>query len=270
MKNHLDETYNMLFHYWDDAQFNVQVQHLDFFLSSTFWSLYLNMPNNRTKFTTIFEKIVKKYDRLLFALPITTRSPSTHKFSDEFDATFEDGFNPLAFYFYTAPYESYTKSVTWDCGKAELKIYWDLARYMSDLGKTDKILRIVHALGQMISIYPQEGYSALENLAEFHHPTIKKGLIRIFKENYLRYGNITKDVLENPSYHFEPSDIEEIIYNSEFFLENRTMEQLHWGRLFYNLEQFFNISVSERFLSNVLCAQSCVGFLCAFINSFLT
>ena len=90
----------------------------------------------------------------------------------------------------------------------------------------------------------------------------------IFKENYLRYSKLTKKELEKSLYRFDADDIDEIIYNSDFLLENRTMEQLHWGRLFYNLEQMVKIDVSEAFLSNILQTHSCVAFLRNFIKSF--
>ncbi len=269
MKNQPMDTYNMLLHFWDNIDFKVQPQHLDFYLSSTFWSLYLSAPNNRTKFVKLFENIVEKYDRILFLFPETERRSSILKFSQEFEKTFEDGFNPIAFFFYTAPYQSITKQVNWDCGKTELKVYWELAEHMDNLGKYDDILRIVHALGQMISIFPEEGYSALQNMTKYNHPIIRKGLIRIFKENYLRYREITKREMEKSIYHFNEDDLDEIIYNSDFLLENRTMEQLHWGRLFYNLEQLFQIDVSEVFLSHLLQSQSCLEFLRDFINYFI-
>lgn len=266
MKNQPEKTYNMLFHFWDNIDFDVQPQHLDFYLSCMFWSLYVCAPNDQTKFSIIFEKIIEKYERILFVFPTTKRRSSLLKFSQEFDVTFEDGFNPIAFYFYTAPYKSITKQTDWDYGRNDLKIYWDLAKYMSSLGKYDDILRIVHALGQMISIFPKEGYSALQNIAEFDHPIIKKGLIRIFKENYLRYSEITKKEMTKEIYHFNADDINEIIYNSDFLLENRTMEQLHWGRLFYNMEQLFHVDMSNSFLSNFLQSKSCVEFLRNFIK----
>lgn len=267
MKNSPGETYNMLYSFWDNINFDVQVQHLDFFLSSVFWSLYLCMPCDRKRFVVIFEKLVEKYERILFMLPIIERISTLHKFSEEFDQIFEDGFNPMAFYFYTAPYESLTTDANWDNGKSDLYIYWNLAECMSNLGKYDDILRIVHALGQMISIYPKEGYDALENLTGFEQPIIKKGIIRIFKENYLRYSNITNEALERSVYNFSSNDIDEIIYNSDFLLENRTMEQLHWGRLFYNLEQLTNINIAETFLLKILNSSSCSGFLYDFIKS---
>lgn len=269
MKNQPFETYNMLYHFWDNIKFDVQAQHLDFFLSSAFWSLYVNEPEDRKKFVKLFENVVERYERILFMFPTTTRRSSIHKFSEEFEITFEDGFNPTAFYFYTAPYSKLVERIEWNHGNNELKEYWDLAKRMSDLGKYDDILRIVHALGQMISIYPEEGYSALENLTGFEHPIIKKGLIRIFKENYLRYSQITKKEMKKDIYHFNSSDIDEIIFNSDFLLENRTMEQLHWGRLFYNLEQLMHIDISALFLTNIMQAQSCLGFLCDIINVFI-
>ena len=269
MKNQPCETYNMLLHFWDNEQLDVKAEHLDFFLSSAFWALYVNEARNRKKFVTLFEKVVKKFERILFMFPSTERNASLLKFSEEFDRMFEDGFNPIAFYFYTAPYESLAEFKDWNNGQIDLKIYWDFAECLSDLGKFDDILRIVHALGQMISIYPNEGFSALQNLVQFDRPIIKRGIIRIFKENYLRYSRITKDELQKSIYHFNSDDIDEIIYNSDFLLENRTMEQLHWGRAFYNLEQLTGIDVSEKFLSNVLQASSCSGFLRAFIKSLI-
>lgn len=268
MKNQPTETYNMLSHFWENIDFEVQPQHLDFYLSCTFWSLYLCTPNDRTKFVEIFEKTLEKYERILFMFPSTKRRSSILKFSQEFDITFEDGFNPIAFYFYTAPYKSISEQMDWDCGRTDLKVYWDLAKYMSTLGKYDDILRIVHALGQMISIFPEEGYSALQNITEFDHPVIKKGLIRIFKENYLRNSVITKREMVKSIYHFNADELDEIIYNSDFLLENRTMEQLHWGRLFYNMEQLFHIDMSETFLSIFLQSKSCLEFLRGFINLF--
>lgn len=270
MKNNADKTYNMLDSFWDNVQFPVFAQHLDFYLSSAFWSLYISIPYDRIMFVTLFKKIIDKYDLILFMLPTTERKASICKFEQEFEQRFEDGFNPLAFYFYTAPYESIANNQKWECGKKDLKIYWDLAINLADLGKYDDILRIVHALGQMISIYPMEGYSALENIAKFEHPIIKKGLVRIFKENYLRYGSITKEELEKSIFNFTSSEKEEIIYNFDFLLENRTMEQLHWGRLFYNLEQLFKVDVSEKFLSVALTATSCRRFLYDFIKNFLS
>ncbi len=263
-------TYDMLYHFWDDNPIDVQVQHLDFFLSSAFWSLYINEPNDREKFVELFEMIVEKYERILFMFPKKQRLSSLYKFSEEFERTFEDGFNPMAFYFYTAPYKSLTiPAYKWDNGKKDLKIYWDLVQCMSDLGKFDDTLRIIHALGQMISIYPEEGYSALENIIGFDQPIIKRGLVRIFKENYLRYSKLTKKELKKANYYFDVDDVEDIKYNPEFLLENRTLEQLHWGRLFYNLQQIMDINVSEVFLSNMLKSHSCSEFLCKTIKCIL-
>lgn len=50
--------------------------------------------------------------------PATERKSSLLKFSEEFDKVFEDGFNPIAFYFYTAPYKSRSSHSDWNNGKA--------------------------------------------------------------------------------------------------------------------------------------------------------
>lgn len=268
MHNHPDETYKMLYHYWDNIECDVPVQHLDFYLSSSFWSLYLSAPCDREKFVALFERLIAKYERTLFLFPKISRSTSIRKFTEEFDKTFEDGFNPIAIYFYTAPYKSLTSPEHyWNDGKEYLKVYWNLSQEMSDCGKYDKMLRIIHALGQMISIYPKEGYSALKNLSNFQEPIIRRGILRIFKENYLRYSKITKVELENPIYHFDSDDIDAIVYNTDFFLENRTLEQLHWSRLFYNLGHFLDINVPELFLSCILNSSSWSNFLQEFVKN---
>lgn len=268
MHNHPDKTYNMLYHYWDNIECDVPVQHFDFYLSSSFWSLYLSVPCDREKFTALFERLIAKYERTLFMFPAISRNASLRKFSEEFDKTFEDGFNPIAIYFYTSPYKSLTSpSHNWDNGKEDLKVYWNLSQEMSDCGKYDNMLRIIHALGQMISIYPEEGYSALKNLSNFQEPIIRKGILRIFKENYLRYSKITKVELENPIYHFDSEDIDAIVYNTDFFLENRTLEQLHWSRLFYNLGHLLDINVPKLFLSCILNSASWLNFLQEFVKN---
>lgn len=268
MQNNSSETYEMMYYFWDDIYEDVKVQQLDFYLSSTFWSLYANEPYNRDKFVKIFERVIEKYERILFSFPSTKRTASINKFSDEFDMIFEDGFNPIAFYFYTAPYNCLVNTASeWNNGKENLKLYWRLAEQMSEYGKFDDILRIIHALGQMISIYPEEGYMALENLIRFDQPVLKQGIIRIFKENYIRYSKLTSKEIKKTLYHLTNKEIDEIIYNTNFLLENRTLEQLHWSRLFFNLEQILKTNLYEVFLKKILNSNSCHSFLKSFIET---
>lgn len=267
MQNYPDETYLLLMNFFDNKT-NIPVQHLDFFFSCLFWSLYINFPCNRDRFTSVFEKIVNKYDRVLFMFPESERKASVNKFSEEFQRTFEDGFNPLAFYFYTSLYKSKVeKAYKWDMEHNDLKVYWQLTECMANTGNYSDIIRIVHALGQMISIYPEEGYLALENLSSYDEPIIRRGIIRIYKENYIRFSEITKKEIEKNFFKFKQEEIDEIMYNIDLFLENRTLEQLHWARLFYNLEQIKKINVSQNFLQCILHSNSCSGFLSDFIYS---
>lgn len=269
MKNYPNETYFLICDFFDDKN-NIQVQHLDFSFSSLFWALYINCPYNRDKFNYFFKKIVHKYDRILFMFPESKRKASLNKFSEEFQRTFEDGFNPLAFYFYTSLYKSTVeKSYEWDKGYNDLDVYWKLAKNLSELGNYSEIIRIVHALGQMISIYPEEGYLALENLANYNQPIIRKGIIRLYKENYMRFSEITMQEIKKNVFEFNKDEIDEIMYNMDSFLENRSLEQLHWARIFYNLEQIKNINIAQEFLQCILHANSCSGFLGEFICNIL-
>lgn len=270
MKNHTIEIYSLLSHFFDKKD-NIKVQHLDFFFSCLFWALYINYPCNRDKFTDVFEKISCEYDRILFMFPDRKRKASVNKFSEEFQRTFEDGFNPLAFYFYTSLYKSTVKKpYEWNCGNDDLKVYWKLIDDLSKYEKYSDMIRIVHALGQMISIYPEEGYLALEHLSSYNKPIIRKGIIRLYKENYIRFSEITEKEIKKNIFNFTESEIDEIIYNTDSFLENRTLEQLHWARIFYNLEKIWNVNISKEFLKGISYSNSCSGFLNDFLRKILT
>lgn len=262
MYNDFEKTYQVLLAVSKSYKNALCVQQLDFYLSSVFWSLYICKPYCRELFTEIFENVKVLHETLLFKFPPESRHATAQKFSEKFDLIFEDGFNPIAFYFYTAPSQSLiTTSHDWNGGKDDLKIYWELAELLESNGNCNDILRIVHALGQMISIFPKEGYEALENLSVYDHPIIKQGVVRILKENYIRYNSETKKFIETTNFSLNKSDKEEIYWNVDSFIANRSFEQLHWGRLMYNLSLLSEKNVSAVFLDIILKSNSCSGFL---------
>lgn len=227
------------------------VENIDFYLSCVFWSLYIFKPNDREIFVNIFKKVISKYEIKMFDYPIHKRESTSQKFREQFECEFEDGFNPLAFYFYTAPYNSNVlNDHEWNNGKFDLSIYWDLVNDLHTSGNYGNMLRIVHALGQMISIYPEEGLMSLEHIKPYlSEPVIKRGVVRILKESYIRNFKKTESWLETCG---ELNDeVQSIRYNTKLYVNNRTFEQLHWARIFYNLEKIYDIQLDVCILSNL-------------------
>lgn len=79
---------------------------------------------------------------------------------------------------------------------------------------------------------------------------------------------LLKDNLKK-CFSFYENEKDEIRYNTDSFLENRTLEQLHWARLFYNLEKIRSVNVSKEFLQCILYSNSCAGFLNDFLRNLL-
>lgn len=213
-------------------------ENIDFILSCLFMALYQENPLNRKEFTRIFEEICDKFETQMFEQPSNARKSTISKFSEEFDQLFEDGFNPTAFLFYTAPSDK--------SGDA-LKKYSELCEMLSESGNYSKILKIVHAVGQMISIYPNEGFAELLKLLKYDEKIIRKGIIRILAENVQRYPYETEKFIADGKLIFSFDEQLEVWGTSSRFLENRTLEQLHWSRLLYALS--YN---NNHFIKNIL------------------
>ncbi len=221
-----------------EKSYDFHPESVDFILSCSFMALYQDDPSNRKDFTDIFDKLCDKYETQMFEQPSIIRKSTAGKFSEEFEKIFEDGFNPTAFLFYTAPNDK--------SGNA-LKKYSDLCEALYVSGNHSKILKLVHAIGQMISIYPKEGFAELEKLLKYDEKIIRRGIIRILTENLQRYPNETVQFISDSKINLSYTEKLQIWGSSSRFLENRTFEQLHWSRLIYALSKNNN-----NFIKNVL------------------
>ncbi len=240
------------------------VKKIDFYLSSVFMSLNITCQSDN-EFNLYFNTVVDLYERILFETP-SVRNATSQRFSDEFEQKFEDGFNPLAFYFYTAPSACYKKGKPWNNGNEYLSQYWKLAHNLDCTGNYSEMLRIVHALGQMISIYPKEGFAALENVADYPHEIIRKGILRILEENYLRYPTDTMEFINRTKLNISKEELLHIKANNESKWKNRTLEQLHWYRLFVNLNNILQKDIVSVFLGKMFTSVSYVSFMNDFFN----
>lgn len=243
------------------------VKKIDFYLSSVFMSLNIAFQSG-DEFNLYFDTVVDLYERVLFEVP-SIRNATSQRFSDEFEQIFEDGFNPLAFYFYTAPSFCCRENKPWDKGNQYLIQYWKLAHNLDYTGNYSEILRIVHALGQMISIYPKEGFAALENVADYPHEIIRKGILRILEENYLRYPTDTMEFINRTKLNISKEELLRIRTNSESKWQNRALEQLHWYRIFVNLTNILQKDIVSVFLTKMLSSVSYTSFMNTFLMNYL-
>lgn len=201
-------------------------ENIDFILSCSFMALYHDNPVNRNDFVNIFDKVCQLYETKMFEQPSIKRHSTSCKFSEEFDKIFEDGFNPTAFLFYTAPIDK--------TGDA-LKKYDEFCSILWKSGNHNKILKIVHSVGQMISVYPQSGFSELKKLLKYNEPIIRRGIIRALAENLQRFPMETISFMNDSQIELSNNDLLSIWGSPIKFVENRTFEQLHWSRLLYTL-----------------------------------
>ncbi len=229
---------------------NVNILELDFYLSALFMSCYISDPRERMQYLTRFEQTIIDYETLIFYTPADGRISSCRRFSDQFDLEFEDGFNALTNYSYTAPSINYINRDNEKQGVDEyLKAYWYLLDTLETTGNYEKILRLLQAVSQMIVNWPKEGFDALEKFVSIKHPLIHRGVVRVLSQNYLRYPSITKSFLNKNGDNFTYHELLEIQGNASANIEYRTLEQLQWARMLYFLRTWIDADIIEKVLT---------------------
>ena len=213
---------------WVSNSKDLNPENIDFILSCSFMALYHDDPLNRKDFVDIFDKMCQLYETKMFEQPSIKRQSTFCKFTEEFDTIFEDGFNPTAFLFYTAPIDK--------TGDA-LKRYDELCSTLWESGNHNKILKIVHSIGQMISIYPQNGFVELKKLLKYDEQIIHRGIVRVLAENIQRFPVETINFINDSHIELSNDDLLYIWGAPNKFVGNRAFEQLHWSRLLYTLSR---------------------------------
>ena len=226
------------------------VSQCDFLLSFVFLGSYLltqrnNKPNEHWLKILLNDDCIEK---IMFDMPGGTRAI---RFTDTFDKQFEDGFNPFAFYFYIAPtYMLDKKNSEWD-SYDKLSLYWSQSEKLKDNGHTHNILRFVHAVGQMIELWPAEGFEALTKFLKYDEPCIHRALVRLLQEYYVKFPDHTDRFLMIAGTYFTEEENKKIKSTCDTRLYTRSMEQLHWIRLllfFLNNDRDFFKKILALFL----------------------
>lgn len=223
------------------------VVELDFYLSALFLSQYVINPKCRQFYLSQFKRTVNDYETVLFTSPANERAASRHRFSDMLDLEFEDGFNALTNYSYTAP-STYldTSSRTVE---EYLEIYWTLLNTLEQTGSYKEIVRLLQAVNQMIVNWPTEGFDALRKFLPTQHPIIHQALIKILSQNYLRYPQVTKQFIDDMEEELSTDELQQIYGSTDSHIQYRTLEQLQWARIIYYIRTWIDPNIVKHVLS---------------------
>ena len=217
---------------------NTTVLELDFYLSAVFLSCYVVDPLNRQPYLDRFKKVINDFETKLFISPSSARLSSARKFADKFELEFEDGFNLLTNYTYTAPMCNYIKDKSKETADGYLSLLWELVNTLEKNGMYNDMVRIIQTIHQMTVNWPIEGLNALNKFSNYKHPILRKAIIRTIGENYLRYPTITEKFLEQTGEAFSDDELLQIYATTDSQIENRTLEQLVWARVIYYIKEY--------------------------------
>ena len=231
----------------------ISVVELDFYLSALFLSEYIVNPNNRHFYLEQFKQIVNDYETTLFTSPANDRAASRRRFADLMDIEFEDGFNALTNYTYTAASINYVgNNKEIQPVEKYLEEYWKLLKILEETGSYREILRLLQAISQMIVNWPVEGFTALHRFLPAKHQIIRQAIIKVLSQNYLRYPQITKHFLHDAKSELRSTDLLAILGCTDSHIQYRTLEQLQWARIIYFLRMFVDVDIVRKTLSIIL------------------
>jgi hypothetical protein len=252
MKMNQAATLKLLSDYYDSFDVRTTPEELDFFLSVACLShLALGQPCHSI-ITDYTERMIAKLPQISFGYPGAARGARRAVFSDPFDQQFDDGFNPLAFYCYNAPaaerradlYINYVKVSR--NGQKCVPLYWDLLERFEAQHSAAGMLRVIHALDEMINLWPIEGLQALEKLVGRTEPTIRRAIIRVLAEANARFPTETARMLSEAGGGFSEAEQFRIRWGTDPHIGHRAIGQLCWARVMFFLDQrdasgrFFN------------------------------
>lgn len=218
-------------------------EEIDFFMSALCLS-HLALGNSFQEVAARYtERILRGLPQAVHENPGAIRGKRRGRFSDPFDQQFEDGFNPLAFYFYNAPsrrrqtmgYSEYLKTAGPD--EDLLLLYW---KYLDEFETNNLPVgtsRVIHALGQMISLWPFEGLASIQRLLGRTDSGVRRAIVRVLAEAYARFPGETMLLMAQSGSAFTEDEKFAIKCGIDPRLSERSFEQLHWARVLLFLDR---------------------------------
>lgn len=238
--------------YYDTFNERTPPEELDFFLSALCLShLSLGHPVHAA-IARYTEKMIHNLPQISLASPGAARGARTSLFADPFDQQFDDGFNPLMFYCYNAPtelrqslrYQDYLKLQR--NGQTYVPLYWTLLEQFEQQKKASGIMRVIHALDELINLWPIEGLAELEKLVGRTEPTFRRAIIRVLAEANARFPAETALMLSHTGSGFTEAEQYQIRWATDPHIAYRAIGQVNWARVMYFLDRrddsgmFFN------------------------------
>jgi len=163
-------------------------------------------------------------------------------FNDLFDMVFEDGFNPIAGYPLVAPsaipfqlrnrirlgatLEENDRLLVLPVMQAMLN---DLLRQQ----EFDKVIRVIHALGQTLCVWPREALLAMEPLCGIQDRGVRKALVRVLTEAFARRPLETRLFLDSVRGSLTTSELNQIRLSEVNSVGCRQFETVEWARIIH-------------------------------------
>jgi len=147
---------------------------------------------------------------------------------DPFDMMFEDGFNPMAGYPLVAPAGHRVPPH----GRSDrLPVLSKMVAQLLERGAHDKIVRLIHALGQTIGIWPDEALEALGRLCGARDPLIRRALVRVLAEAFARRPLETQRLLDSVRGSLTSVELNIVRSAEDTRLGGRQFETIEWARI---------------------------------------
>ncbi|MFV3126710.1 SIR2 family protein [Niveispirillum sp. KHB5.9] len=250
---------------------NIPVEQIDLLLSCVFASHSINGVNAFSILDRFTRSIFSRLPQAYIVNPGQWRAQMQGKFLDDFDQQFEDGFNPLAFYFYHAPSEA-RQNVSYarfDAKGGTVPFYDELLLRFETEKSGKGIMQIVHALGQMASIWPECAMDELLKLVGRQEPTIRRSLIRVLAECFHRFPVETAALIARSGAALSSDDRYLIECALDSRIKHRTFEQLQWSRIIVTLEAVCNQPILPIICQALITATSWSEAMQAIIRNIL-
>jgi hypothetical protein len=238
-RNDLARTRTLWIECFDTFDNSTPPEKVDFFQATAVYMYVVNGYPYDDLLTPHIDRILRECPRVIEYEPGQERGYS-RGFTDEFDMVFEDGFNPIASYATLLP-SGVRQDLTWheyssrDNHKIALPIF---SRHLTDAlgrGEMRKALKILHALGQFIILWPQEGLWTMSAPLQHDHPVVRRAAIRVLAEAYNRHPVETLRFLAGSGLVLSPGDMRDIRARVDPRAGRRQFEGLQWARVLHFL-----------------------------------
>ena len=243
--NDFEETISVWKNKIDQFDNNSLAEEVDFYVNVI---SYIYIIAGEMKDDSILEAPVR---RILREMPdVVLHRPGQYRgirrgFRDSFDAVFEDGFNPISGYLGIRPMIR-RRAMTLDTyerldviGTESLHTlapaFADAFDEFLSSGRIDEALIILHAIGQTISVWPDEGLATLRAIVGIREPRIRRALTRLLAEAYARHSTKTSRFLDLVRGSFNDDEMRTIQASADSRLGYRQFETYEWARIFHFL-----------------------------------